>query len=319
MAVGKNKQTASKKAKGVKKASDPFARKEWYDVKAPQVFPKRHIGKTVVTKTIGTRTAKEGLLGRVFNIHLGELKDTEDNFTKFRLKVEDVQGRHCLTNFHGMEMASDKLRSLVRKWHTLIEASTEVKTTDGYVLRLFCIGLTKSLSNQKRKSSYAQHAQVKTIRRKMIQVMQRESSNVDLQGLVQKLITDAVNKEIDRVTQGVYPLTNIYVRKVKVLRGPKIDVSKLLEIHGGASAAQAAAASVATADGVKVDRPEEVADKKGDKKKAEKKDDKKAEKKDDKPAAAEKKAEKKEEKPAAAEKKAEKKADKPADKKDKKK
>jgi len=34
--------------------SDPFARKEWYDVKAPAVFPKRDVGKTLCTKTTGT-------------------------------------------------------------------------------------------------------------------------------------------------------------------------------------------------------------------------------------------------------------------------
>jgi hypothetical protein len=35
---------------------DPFAKKEWYDVKAPASFPTKQICKTVVTKTQGTRT-----------------------------------------------------------------------------------------------------------------------------------------------------------------------------------------------------------------------------------------------------------------------
>lgn len=60
----------------------------------------------------------------------------------------------------GMDMTTDKLRSLVKKWQTLIECFTEVKTTDGFVLRLFCIAFTKKRANQISKTSYAQTAQV---------------------------------------------------------------------------------------------------------------------------------------------------------------
>ena len=33
---------------------DPFSKKDWYDVKAPSMFNIRQIGKTLVTRTIGT-------------------------------------------------------------------------------------------------------------------------------------------------------------------------------------------------------------------------------------------------------------------------
>lgn len=54
-----------------------------------------------------------------------------------------LQGRNCLTNFWGMDFTTDKLRSLVRKWQTLIECHVDVKTTDGFTLRMFCISFTK--------------------------------------------------------------------------------------------------------------------------------------------------------------------------------
>ena len=34
---------------------DPFAKKEWYDIKAPSVFSNKNVGKTLITRTQGTK------------------------------------------------------------------------------------------------------------------------------------------------------------------------------------------------------------------------------------------------------------------------
>merc|ERR1711893_212245 len=162
MAVGKNKRlTKGGKKGGKKKAVDPFLKKDWYDVKAPSMFNIRQIGKTLVTRTQGTKIASDGLKGRVFEVSMADLQDDEVAFRKFKLIAEEVQGRNVLTNFHGMNMTTDKLRSLVRKWQTLIEANVDAKTTDGYVLRLFCIGFTSKRPNQAKKTHYAQSSQIR--------------------------------------------------------------------------------------------------------------------------------------------------------------
>jgi small subunit ribosomal protein S3Ae len=263
MAVGKNKKLGKKKGKTGKKAADPFAKKEWYDLKAPSVFSVRDIGKTVVTKTQGQRNSRDSLLGRVVEASLGDLKsDAEDEaYRKFSFKVEDVQGNQCLTQFHGMSLTTDKLRSLVRKWQSLIEAHTEVKTTDGYTVRLFAIGFTKRRHNQRRQTSYAQTSQVKQIRKKMVAVMQKEATAVDLNELINKLQQEIIGKEIDKATSGIYPLQYVHVRKAKVLKAPKFDIGKLLENHGGADEI----AKMVEATGKKLDRDEE-GKKKGKKK-----------------------------------------------------
>jgi small subunit ribosomal protein S3Ae len=274
MAVGKNKKLGKARKGSRKKVTDPFSKKEWYDVRAPSVFPTKTIGKTIVTKTTGTKVARDGLLGRLFEVSLGDLKpDGEDEaFRKFLLKVEEVNGMNCLTQFHGMDLTTDKLRSLVRKWQTLIEAHADVKTSDGYSLRLFCIGFTKKRTNQNRKTSYAQSAQVRQIRKKMVDIMARETAGVDLNGLVEKLISEIIGKEIEKHTQSIYPLQNVLIRKVKVLRSPKVDVSKLMEMHGGAEALAQAAAAAAKAQ---ADAGQKAQEQTKSKKKAIKKDAKK--------------------------------------------
>lgn len=162
MAVGKNKRLTKGGKKGQKKkAIDPFTKKDWYDIKAPSMFNIRQVGKTLVTRTQGTKIASEGLKGRVFEVSLADLQNDEIAFRKMRLIAEEVQGKNVLTNFHGMDLTRDKLCSMVKKWQTLIQAHVDVRTTDGYLLRMFCIGFTKKKPNQSKKTCYAQHAQVR--------------------------------------------------------------------------------------------------------------------------------------------------------------
>jgi len=123
MAVGKNKRLSKGKKGTKKKVVDPFSRKDWYDVKAPSNFNVRTIGKTVVTRTIGTKIASDGLKGRVFEMAQADLNQDEVAFRKFKLICEDVQGKNVMTNFHGMTLTTDKLRSLVKKMADLYWSS----------------------------------------------------------------------------------------------------------------------------------------------------------------------------------------------------
>jgi len=255
MAVGKNKGLSKGGKKGAKKKIiDPFTRKDWYDVKAPSIFKVRQVGKTLVNRTQGTRIASEGLKGRVFEVSLADLQvdsDAERSFRKFKLISEDVQGHNVLTNFHGMNFTTDKLRSMVKKWQTLIEANTDVKTTDGYLLRVFCIGYTKNVGSKK-KTCYAQHTQVKAIRKKMVDIITKEISSNDMVGVVNKLIPDSIAKDIEKVCDGIYPVHDVYIRKVKVLKKPRFDLSKLLELHGDGGGKSGAPEEA----GEKVEKPE---------------------------------------------------------------
>merc|ERR1719197_2020399 len=85
-------------------------------------------------------------------VNLADLQNSEDDgYRKIRLCIEDVQGRNCLTDFHGMEMTRDKICSLVKKWQSLIEAHVDVKTMDGYTVRLFCISFSGFARNPQTK------------------------------------------------------------------------------------------------------------------------------------------------------------------------
>eukprot|EP01088_Endostelium_zonatum_P000319 TRINITY_DN105_c0_g1_i1.p1 TRINITY_DN105_c0_g1~~TRINITY_DN105_c0_g1_i1.p1 ORF type:complete len:303 (+),score=98.91 TRINITY_DN105_c0_g1_i1:103-1011(+) len=217
---------------GKKKVQDPFSKKEWFEIKAPDYFSNKKVGKMPVNKSAGARNAEDDLKGRIVEVNLADLQGKEgDSYRKIKLRVEDVQGRYALTNFYGMDFTTDKLRSLIKKWQTLIEASVEAKTTDGYYLRIFAIGFTKKRDGQQKKTCYAQTSQVKAIRARMREIMLREATSCSLRELVLKFIPEAIGNSIERECSGIYPLDNCYIRKVKLLQSPKFDVQTLASLH----------------------------------------------------------------------------------------
>ncbi|KAI8594578.1 ribosomal S3Ae family-domain-containing protein [Dissophora ornata] len=133
-----------------------------------------------------------------------------------------------------MDMTSDKLRSMVRKWQSIIEAHVDVKTTDGYLLRLFAVAFTKKGVHQVKKTTYAQSAQIRQIRKKMFEIMIAQATSCDLKELVHKFIPEVIGNEIEKSCKSIYPLRDVFIRKVKILKAPKFDLGKLLELHSGA-------------------------------------------------------------------------------------
>lgn len=233
MAIGKNKRIKGRKGHK-KKVVDPFTRKEWYDVKVPSIFDNRVVGTTPINRTQGTRIASEEMKGRVFEVSLGDLNKNaqEQDYRLIRLICEEVQGKNALCNFYGMRLTRDKLCSLVKKWQTLIEANVDVKTTDGYILRVFAIGFTKKRTNQIKKTAYAQSSQVRAIRRKMNRIITGEVSKSSLKDVFEKLIAESIGKDIEKACDGIFPLQNVFIRKVKILKSPKFDLTRLMELHG---------------------------------------------------------------------------------------
>nr|BAN64635.1 40S ribosomal protein S3Ae, putative [Babesia bovis] len=186
----------------------------------------------MVWPNVFSELATDGLRGRIYEVSLADLNADEDqSYRKIKLCCEDIQGRNCLTNFHGTSVTRDKLCSLIRKNYSLIEAFTDVKTTDGYTLRMFCIGYTKRRPGQLKSTCYIRSSRTRVVRRKMIEVMQREASTTSMREVVKKIIPESIGKEIEKACKSVFPLQNVLIRKIKVLKKPKFDLTKLMEVH----------------------------------------------------------------------------------------
>ena len=57
-----------------------------------------------------------------------------------------------------------------------------------------------------------------------------QAASCDLKGLVEKFIAEIIGREIEKATLSIYPLQNVFIRKVKILKAPKFDLGKLMEV-----------------------------------------------------------------------------------------
>lgn len=137
-----------------------------------------------------------------------------------------------MTDFHGMSITRDRMCHLIKKKHTLVEAQADCKTADGYVVRLFVIAFTKRVQEtQVKQFCYAQTAQIRKIRKKMVQVLQTEVAKGNLNDLVKGLVVEKFESEMKKATTRIFPLEPLCIHKAKIIKKPKMDIVKLMEIH----------------------------------------------------------------------------------------
>ena len=113
---------------------------------------------------------------------------------------------------------------------------------------------------------------MRQIRARMVEIMQREVflpfikklqspslskvQNSDLKQVVTKLIPDSIGKDIEKSCSFYYPLQDVYIRKVKILKKPKFELGKLLDMHG--EGAGGPTGEIVTATGEKIEtRPDD--------------------------------------------------------------
>ncbi|KAI5190147.1 small subunit ribosomal protein S3Ae [Nematocida sp. AWRm77] len=217
----------SKKLKS-KKGGDATNKKEFYNLVLPSYCSIKEAGVTIVDRSQGTFFAPDSIKGRTFEVNQGDLGAGANAhaYRKFRFVVEGVRGKDAISSFYGMELVSDKVKSIPKKWHTLVEACLKVETADGYTLRVFTIANTKRKPKSVKKNCYAGQSQVKAIRQIIFNIIQEELKDCTISEVSKKLMEETIGIRIEKEGSKIYPLQNCHVKKVKVLRRPKQDESQ---------------------------------------------------------------------------------------------
>lgn len=243
MAVDKNKRISKKSKGGRKKKADAFEKKSWFKLRMPRItgIYQSTYGWTCANKTAQGITVESRLQDRVCTIRCGDLTkdalgDSQEDMktaTNLKLRVAMTKEDECFLDFHGMELTRDKTCSLLRKWVTLVEARTDIKTTDGFVFRCFAVALTKRQEpGQCKKSAYAKTSQVKRMRAKMIEIMNNILGDKSTKFFVGKILADSCSKQFHSELEWIFPVKDAVIKKVKLIKRPaREDLHRIQELH----------------------------------------------------------------------------------------
>lgn len=242
MAVGKNKRLQKKGKGGKKKKIDAFEKKKWFRLKMPRLhsIKVKNYGWICANKTAQGVHVEDRLYNRVCTIRCGDLveKPVADNAenlstaTNLKLRIAKTEGDECWLDFHGFELTRDKTCSLLKKWVTLVEAHTDIVTTDGYKFRVFGMALTKKQEGQCKKTSYAKTSQIKRLRARMIEIMNNELGEKGTKEFVNRALVNKCGEAFKKDLGFIFPIKDACVRKVKLIkRPPKEDLRYIAELH----------------------------------------------------------------------------------------
>merc|ERR1719382_2015683 len=125
---------------------------------------------------------------------------------------------------HGVRPTKSFIFSNMRKRVSTIDTWVDVKTTDGYTVRVMMKVLTMKNPMAVKLSAYAKSSQVRRIRLKMRDTCKAICSQKSLAAIVDDMVSSKdLNTALDTATRSIYPLNpDTYMYRLKIVKEPPI-------------------------------------------------------------------------------------------------
>ncbi len=224
---------AAKKGKvAARKVKDKWKAKEWYKIYAPRMFNQVELGETPSSEPAS-------LVGRQTEVTVHELTgDFSKMHIKICFRVEEVKGLEAHTIFVGHDLTSDYVRRLTRRKRTKTDHVVDVRTKDGYLIRLKPMSITEQR---------IQAAQETAIRNIMDTQLVSSANDMTLSELVKAIISGDMARDLANACKVIIPIKRVEIRRTEVLEvgTPSSEEPSIQERFGQEAAAAEAAARAA--------------------------------------------------------------------------
>jgi small subunit ribosomal protein S3Ae len=195
-----NKKASTKAAS--RKVKDRWKAKEWYKIYAPRMFNQAQLGETPSADATN-------LIGRTTEATVHDINgDFSKMHVKLKFKVQDVTGFDAHTVFIGQDLTSDYIRRLTRRKRTKTDHVIDVRTKDGYLIRV------KPMSITEKRIQSSQETALRTI---MDDEMRKMGEEKTISEIVKAIIDGEMARRLGTVCKIIVPIKRVEIRKTEVL------------------------------------------------------------------------------------------------------
>jgi small subunit ribosomal protein S3Ae len=207
------------KAAAGRKSKDKWKMKEWYNVHAPRMFNETVIGETPAADP-------EFLIGRQSEVTVQDLTgDFSKMHIKLRFKIVGYDGHEAKTELIGHDLTSDYVRRLTRRKKTKTDHVVDVKTADGFVLRL----KTMSIADRR-----IQASQEEGMRAAIAAYLTSYAAENKLADIIKAIIPGDMAKDTAKACHAIIPIKRIEIRKSEVLVRGEGEPESIIEAEAPA-------------------------------------------------------------------------------------
>lgn len=175
--------------------------KQEFEIRTPELFGEKTIGKTFADKS-------KKLVGRKFTVYAKDIWErSQKYYYKFDFKVEGLEDNNLVTSFKGHDISRAFISKFVRKFSTRIDLYVKGKTKDNFTLVLKPLIIT----TMNVKTSVAENIR-KEVRR-FLELYIKENT---LDRIVQDIISDDLQRDLKKSLNAIYPISTLEIRKSEV-------------------------------------------------------------------------------------------------------
>ncbi len=154
------------------------------------------------------------IIGRRILVNVSQLTgQSSKHYMNLTFKIDAVDGKKASTVFDGYSSTRDYMFHVVRKRTEKVRHVRNVETKDGWRLQVVALLILNRKTDAKVKGK---------IRKIIDSQLEAGAKKSDIEGFVKDIVAGAMQKEMKRLGNKVYPVRFSEVESIEVLKRPSI-------------------------------------------------------------------------------------------------